>query len=1228
RQDKPGAQPWNFGVAKHRPRTGHHQGNHHNIECNRHEHISQQVLGTANDITEIREAEYQLRASKQLLQLVIDNIPQLIYWKDRNSIYLGCNRNFAESVGLRMPEQIIGKTDYNLPGSKQQAAEFRRCERHIMDNDGAEYHRVETQLNSEGQTTWIDIHRIPLHNIEGNVVGILGTSEDITKRKQAEVALKQQVQLAALRADIGTALTTAESLTEMLGNCAIALQKRLSAAFARIWILDESEQVLVLRASAGLYTHLDGDHARIPVGEYKIGWIAQYQQPHLTNEVIGDPKVHNQEWAKKEGMVAFAGYPLTIKDRVIGVMAIFARQPLSELSLEEMGSIAGAIAIGIDRKQAEEKLRASQERLATAQRVAHVGNWELDIQTRKITWSAELFRIFGREPERGEPDYSELLKQIHPEDRPLWRDQVKLMLESGKTSEFDCRIIQPDGSIRHIEARGQCIFNQQGQVIRTMGTTLDITERKRSEQALRKMAERERAFSEVLQRMRQSLDLETIFRITTAELRQAFKSDRVIIYQFLPDWSGQFVSESVGSQWKPLIDLKAPSDAIQNTENQNECTVQQLVNIEDTYLKDTKGGVYRQGVTYLCVNDIYKADFSECYVELLEQFQARAYITVPIFCGTQLWGLLANYQNSQPREWEASEIRMMTQIGIQLGVAVQQAELLATTRQQAEELRTAKEVADAANQAKSQFLANMSHELRTPLNAILGFTQLMNNDPALSGDYQQYLDIINNSGQHLLNLINDILEMSKIEAGQVKLNESSFDLHHVLKNLAEMFRLKAKAKGLQLNFDCDEDVPKFIITDEKKLRQVLINLLSNAIKFTESGHVTLRVRSASPQTLLSQSRNLSSNVSQLTPTSEEFGSLVCDTEAWIKLKQPNSGETLETLCWSPSNSSQDLDHAFNDLSLDSSPIYFEVEDTGLGIAAHELEALFQAFSQTETGLKSNEGTGLGLPISQRFIQLMGGEIRVTSQPGVGSIFAFKIKVELGESTVSNSADPNRKIIGLASQQKSYRILIVEDKYTNRLLLMRLLQSIGFEVREAENGSEAITMWSNWQPDLIFMDIRMPVMNGYEATKSIKSSPNGSQTVIVALTASAFEEDRQMIISAGCDDFLRKPFQEEELLTSISRHLGVQYRYVDDLDLPSNVSSNTTTNSDFVLNSEALKVMPPEWIKELYQTASQCSDLLTQELIEQIPPENAQLAKKLNELVENFRFDRIMELAQQ
>jgi signal transduction histidine kinase/DNA-binding response OmpR family regulator len=552
----------------------------------------------------------------------------------------------------------------------------------------------------------------------------------------------------------------------------------------------------------------------------------------------------------------------------------------------------------------------------------------------------------------------------------------------------------------------------------------------------------------------------------------------------------------------------------------------------------------------------------------------------------------------------------------------------------------------AANLAKSEFLANMSHELRTPLNAILGFTQVMSRDYSLSGEHQENLAIINRAGEHLLNLINDILEMSKIEAGT-----SSFDLIHVLKKLEKMQHASAASKNLELVFEYAQNIPKYIETDENKLCQVLLNLLGNAIKFTNTGRVTLRVMGAG---------------------------------GWETEEQ---GE-------------ENLPHPPH--------LFFEVQDTGCGIAPQELDLLFEAFEQTEIGRKSQQGTGLGLAISRKYAQLMGGDITVNSIPGVGSRFAFDIQIALASPIEIPINQIRYQILALAPTEKAYRILVVDDSKDSRMLLVKILTSVGFEVREAIDGSEAVANWESWQPHLIFMDMRMPVMDGYEATKIIKAKqrrygatnalrkfPNleqpvssGSQylaggfpdsgecevlkvlplfksqlgiisptpeangaakrsltalappcdfsgtgqscsnthTIIIALTASAFEEERQKILSIGCDDFIRKPFTQEVLLEKLSQHLGVKYT--------NQVETTNTTVVDqptqiFITVTEILSrlsQMSPEWLQHIYYAAASCSDELILELLKQIPSDSySQVFNVLRDLANNYQFEKIMEL---
>ncbi|HAE40820.1 MAG TPA: hypothetical protein DCG57_19625 [Candidatus Riflebacteria bacterium] len=355
-------------------------------------------------------------------------------------------------------------------------------------------------------------------------------------------------------------------------------------------------------------------------------------------------------------------------------------------------------------------------------------------------------------------------------------------------------------------------------------------------------------------------------------------------------------------------------------------------------------------------------------------------------------------------------------------------------------------------------------------------------DASVTTRQTEMLHTIARSGRHLLNLINDILDMSKIEAGRLELKPVEFGLHDMLDDLEVMFRSRAQAKQLQLLMERDDHLPRHVNADEGKLRQVLINLIGNAVKFTKTGGVAVRIR----------------------------------------------GET-----------------AMDSSSVDANAVRLlvEVEDSGPGIAEGELDRIFEPFRQLAAGQREG-GTGLGLAVSRRLVELMGGRLTVKSQLDKGSCFRFDVLVKLAEGSAPEKARTMRQVIGLEPGAGPFRILVVDDQKDNRDLLAALLEPLGFEIREAVNGQEALDIFEAWPPHAVLMDMRMPVLDGYEATRRIKGTERGRTTPVIAVTASAFEDAEREVLATGVDGYVRKPFRSEEIFAELGKCLGLRYVYAE------------------------------------------------------------------------------------
>lgn len=483
-------------------------------------------------------------------------------------------------------------------------------------------------------------------------------------------------------------------------------------------------------------------------------------------------------------------------------------------------------------------------------------------------------------------------------------------------------------------------------------------------------------------------------------------------------------------------------------------------------------------------------------------------------------------------------------------------------------INRSRQQAETASRAKSAFLANMSHELRTPLNSIIGFSELMSLDPDFLPKHRENLSIINRSGEYLLELINDVLELSRIEADCKTFAKTSFDLYDTMDKVAEMIRPRLAKNNLQFVFEIAEDVPRYIKTDERKLRQVLLNLLGNAVKFTEEGGVSLRVRPGGGV----QGENKNMNITEL---------------------------------------------------------LFEVEDSGPGIAPEELTNIFDPFTQSRRGYDKKEGTGLGLAISRQFVDQLGGEMSVGSVVDRGAVFNFTIRAEPAMANETELRRQSRKVIRLKysctnTEVNVHRILVVDDHRDNRALLQMLLEQVGFSVKTAENGQEAVALNEEWLPHLIWMDIRMPGMDGYEATRAIRrtmTEKGREQPVIIALTASAFQEDRAAVLAAGCDDFVRRPFRESEIFTKIHDYLGVDYIY-EEIETTSAGNDGTSGLSGATLRDEI--ALLAEEVLVQFRSAIELSDMeQIDRLVAGIGEDHAALGNELKKLVDTFQYDHIL-----
>ncbi|KPQ38969.1 MAG: Signal transduction histidine kinase [Phormidium sp. OSCR] len=978
-----------------------------------------------------------------------------------------------------------------------------------------------------GEKLWFSAQISPLTKTR-----VIWVARDISDRKYYSDALQLIVEG-----------TTSETGQEFFDACVRYLAEALQVRYA---IVSEFAPKQTRLRSLAYWTgetwhnRLEYDIQGTPCAEVLRGNICYY--PNKVAELFpGDRDLQDIN------AVSYVGIPLySSTQEILGHLAVIDTKAIPvdqnyEKILKIFAARAGA---ELERVQAEKALKTSERQYRTLVETANciILRWDLRGKIKFINQFGADFFGFKVAELVGQPVLGTIVPKQDSSGQNLEDLIAKICQNPNRFLANENENISRDGKQFYISWVNQ--LTQLGTEAELLSIGTDVSDRKRAEDELARKLKQEKLLNQITYQIRQSLDIHDIFNVAVQEIASVFQVDRCHLQIYQDDPTPDFPQYS---------DYRRCGYSV--------CLNQGVWSKESRYVQTLLSQDYALASDSIEDDVLLKETFSA-------EFNLKSVLSIRTSYQGKANGILSLHQCDRYRHWTKEDIELIESVASRIGIAIAQANLLAQAKQRQVELEAARRAAEDANQSKSQFLANMSHELRTPLNAILGFSQLMTRQGTLDSEQRHQLGVIQNSGEHLLQLINEILDMSKIEAGHIQLNPSQFDLHHLLESIQGMFQLRASQKFLALTIERQDEVPQYIEADEGKLRQVLMNLLSNAIKFTEQGGITVQV--------------------SLDSASED----------------PSRSQSLQETS---------LPH-----------LAIAVEDTGPGIASEDLETIFEAFVQTDLSNHNHTGTGLGLAISQKFVQMMGGQLQVESTLSQGSRFYFAVPitpVTPSAEEISSSSAMQRRIVSLAANQPDYRILVVDDRWESRQFLVELLKSVGFQVREAENGCEAIQQWQQWHPHLIWMDMRMPEMNGYEATERIKAHLEGQATVIIALTASALENEKSVILSAGCDDFVRKPFRESLIFEKISQYLGVEYCYED-----ASVRSNSLDATSLLSESEmveSLSHLAIPWRQALKDAVELADEEVILELLQELPPEQAALGQTLRQLIDEFQYGTLL-----
>jgi len=959
----------------------------------------------------------------------------------------------------------------------------------------------------------------------------VGITRDITERKKVQRALqKANLTLKALTECRQVLMHAADETTLLNEICQVLVQ---DIGYRLVWIgyIDDNIDKIVHPVSQCGYEKGYLESIRISwadneFGQGPTGKAIRTGEPVVAQNILTDSKyIPWRAQAIGRGYASSMAVPLKINDEIIGALNVYSSEPYAFDSdtiqlFEDLGAdVAYGISVlraRIEREQAKNALQESENTLKKAQKIAHLGSWEWDIETGEEVWSDEQYRIFGYEPQTVKPNFNFFIRALHPDDRTRVVNAIKATLEENDPYHIEFRVVCPNRQERVVLAQGEIYRDAHGNPRRMLGTVLDITKRRQAEESL--------------QRFRAALDnsADAIFIIDREEMRfvdmniaacESVGYSRLELFSMGPqniktlydkkeleELFDQVISGNCqrsietlhrrkdGSHFEVEIFFRSlkfdegyliissARDITQRKQferalRESETKFRQLAeNIEQVLWLRTHNKMlyinpaYEKVFGFQC-KDLYKNPNQLVDVILAEDKERIINAFEDDFLKGQNFD--EEYRIKKPNgdiRWIWARTFSFKVEGLEEVRSVGIAQDITQLKESEIALKQAKEVAESANRAKSEFLANMSHEIRTPMNAIIGFSDLLR---LLIKDKKQkkYLDSIKASSKTLLTLINDILDLSKIEAGRLEMQYAPTNPHILFKEIYQIFKIKISEKRLDFIREIEKELPKNLLLDEIRLRQVLLNLIGNAVKFTDKGYIKLSVHKV---------------------FTEKEGCL---------------------------------------------DLIIAVEDTGIGIPKLQQARMFESFTQQDgQSTRQYGGTGLGLAITKRLVEMMNGKITLRSTVGKGSVFEILLK-NVALASVQAAELPRKEEHNLEKMTfDKASVLVVDDIESNRDLIREWLNKVNLEVFESEDGQNAILFATEQHPDLILMDLKMPVMDGYEATQLLKKNPETQHIPIVALTASITPREEKKIKSCQFDNYLSKPIDIEELFTVLSHYL--------------------------------------------------------------------------------------------